>query len=309
MKDPTDDRFRRQHGAIGRADALADGLSRSQIRRRVQSGAWIEPMPGVYRHAAHPVTPEQQIMAALLSAGPGAVASHQAAAYLWGLLRWSEAERRAAVMVALPAHPRRYGFDIHRVAAVDWSRVRVWKGIECTDPLWTAVDLAGVAGGVLLDLAIDRGLASRLFDVSGLEAEVARRAGRGRPGVGRMRERLQLRGLIGAPHPSVLESRAIRFLRRYRLPLIRSEVAVGDRGDYRVDFCLMEQVMWEVDGYAWHFNPEQMARDNARRDAIRLAGIDLYVDTWQTLNRDQAGIARKLRAAVTARRGRIAIPP
>ena len=309
MKDGTDDRFARQHGVIGRQDALADGLTRSQIRRRVQSGRWLEPMPGVYRHAAHPVTPEQQIMAAVLSAGPPAVASHQAAAYLWGLLSWPEAGDRAAVTVPLPAHPRSYGFDVHRVRHLDWARVQIWKGIECNDPIWTVLDLAGVVSGTVLDRAVDRGLAMRLFTIAGLQAEVVRRAGRGRAGVGRLRERLELRGLIGAPHPSVLESRAMRFLRRYRIPVIRSEVVVGDNGEYRVDFHLMEQVMWEVDGYAWHFSPEQMERDNARRDAIRLSGLDLYVDTWRTLGGNQPVIARKLRVAITNASSRTPAPP
>jgi hypothetical protein len=309
MKDPTDDRFRRQYGVIGRRDALADGLSQAQIRRRVASGAWLECMPGVFRHAAHAVTPEQLIQAAVLSAGPPAVASHQAAAYLWGLLRWSEAGSRAAVTVPAPAHPRRYGFDVHRVRDLDWGRVRVWKGIECTDPMWTVVDLAAVADATLVDEAIDRGLASRLFTVGGLEADLERRSRQGRPGVGRLRERLQLRGLIGAPQPSVLESRAVRFLRRYRIPVIRSEVVVGDEGEYRVDFWLVETVMWEVDGYAWHFSPEQMARDNVRRDSIRLSGIDLYVDTWRTLDRAQPAIARKLRAAITTTSRRSPAPP
>lgn len=173
--------------------------------------------------------------------------------------------------------------------------------------IWTAVDLASVVVGTELDRAVDRGLASGLFTVAALRAEVSRRAGR--RGTGRLAERLEQRGLIGAPKPSVLESRATRFLHRYRIPVIGSEIVMGDDGEYRVDFRLVEGVMWEVDGYVWHFTPEQMARDNARRDAIRLTGTDLYVDTWQTLDRNQPGIARKLRVAVTAGWLRSRAPP
>src|ERR1700728_1421547 len=133
MKDATDDRFRRQHGTISRSQALADGLSHRQVQHRVASGQWIVIYPGVYRHAAHTITPEQQIVAAVLSAGPGAVASQQAAAYLWGLLDWREAQSRAAVTVMVPAHPRAHGFDVHRSNHLDWGRVRVWEGVEGTD--------------------------------------------------------------------------------------------------------------------------------------------------------------------------------
>src|ERR1700722_12146800 len=104
MKDRTDDRFRRQHGAISRSEAVADGLSHRQIQQRGASGQWILIYPGAYRPAAHTITPEQQILAAVLSAGPGAVASHQAAAYLWGLLEWREAQSRAAGTVMGPGH-------------------------------------------------------------------------------------------------------------------------------------------------------------------------------------------------------------
>src|ERR1700755_1103764 len=110
MKDGLDDRFRRQHGLITRADALAAGLSHRQIRYRVAAGLWLPVSPGIYRHPAHPVTPAQRLLAAVLAAGPTAVASHQSAAYLWGLLDWAEIAGRTAVTVPGTVHPRAYGF-------------------------------------------------------------------------------------------------------------------------------------------------------------------------------------------------------
>ena len=124
MKDSTNDRFRRQYGVLHRIEALGDGVSSRQIKRRVASGQWIVVSPGVLRHAAFPITAEQQILAAVLAAGRGAVASHQAAAYLWGLLEWPEAGSRAAVSVPRSSNPRPHGFDVHRVGDLDWARVR-----------------------------------------------------------------------------------------------------------------------------------------------------------------------------------------
>jgi hypothetical protein len=302
MKHAVDDRFRRQHGVVSRPDALADGLSYRQIQYRVASGLWIAAGPGVYRHAAHPVTPEQQILAALLSAGPGAVASHESAAYLWGLLDWHEAGERPAVTVLSPAHPRAHGFDVHRVGDLDWGRVRRWKGIECTDPLWTLCDLGATVDGTLLDRAIDRALARRLVSVSGLEAEVGRRSKPGRRGVGSLRERLAIRGYIGAPEPSVLESRTTRFLARHRIAIEQTEVVDGPDGEYRIDFSLAYPVMLEVDGYVWHYTPEHKARDDERRNRLRLAGIELYVSNWRQLHRGEARLASVLRQAVSRTR-------
>jgi hypothetical protein len=263
----------------------------------------------VYRHAASPITPEQQILAAVLAAGRGAVASHQAAAYLWGLLEWSEAGSRAAVSVLRPAHPRGRGFDVHRVGDLDWARVKVWKGIECTDPLWTLADLGAAVEGVMVDRAIDRGLAKRLVTVKGLQAEIERRSGPGRRGVGILRERLALRGFVGAPHPSALESRTLAFLTRYRIPIEASEVVQGPDGEYRVDFSLVPPVMLEVDGYVWHYSPEHLQRDHERRNRLKLAGIDLYVSNWLELYRREAGLARLLRQAISQTRSRTPGPP
>src|ERR1700722_10174007 len=308
MKDATDDRFRRQHGAISRSEALSAGLSYRQIQHRVATGQWIVIYPGVYRHAAHTVTPEQQILAAVLSAGPGAVASHQAAAYLWGLLEWGEAQSRAAVTVAVPAHPRKLGFDVHRSNHVDWGRIRVWKGIECTDPLWTLADLGAVAAGALLDPAIDRALANRLVTVEGLQAEIARQSKQGRRGVGVLRQHLSTRGFIGAPQPSVLESRTRAFLARYRIPVEGAEVVTGPDGEYRIDFGLVHPVMLEVDGYVWHFSPEHQDRDYERRNRLKLLGIDLYGAHWRQLYRRPAYLARVLREALKLR-SRTPAPP
>jgi hypothetical protein len=309
MKVRIEDVFGRQHGLVSRSDALAAGLTQRQIRYRVASGLWIQVSPGVYRHPAHPVTPEQRILAAVLGAGRAAVASHQSAACLWGLLEWNETAQRPAVSVARPAHPRAYGFDLHRVAELDWRRVRTWKGVDCTDPLWTLGDLGGVVDGALVDRAIDRGLAKRLITVAGLEAEVARRSRPGQRGIGVLRGRLQLRGFVGAPRPSVLESRTLAFLARYGIPVHGCEVVVGPENEYRIDFSLVPPVMLEMDGYVWHFSPEHTARDDRRRNALRVSGIELYVSNWLGLRRDGPGLARTLLQAVSPRRSRTTAPP
>jgi hypothetical protein len=297
MTDATNDVFRRQHGVISRADAVAAGLSNRQIQCRTAAGLWIAVHPGVYRHASHPISPEQQILAAVLAAGPGAVASHQAAAYLWGLLSWREAGSRPAVTVRRPASPRARGFDVHRALELDWARVRHCKGIPCTDPLSTLASIGAINDGALVDCAIDRALAKRLVTMAAIQHELARRSRQGRRGVGVLRQRLATRGYIGVPHPSVLESRALAFLARHRIPVQRSEVVVGPDGEYRVDFSLVPPVMLEVDGYVWHFSPEHQDRDHARRNHLKLCGIDLYVTNWRQLFRREADLAKLLRQA------------
>jgi hypothetical protein len=298
MNSAIGERFRRQHGSISRADALALGLTHRQIALRVRSGEWIAAKPGVYRNAATPVTPEMLIVEAILSAGPAACASHGSAAYLWSMLTWSEAGERATVTVPAPRNPRRYGFDVHRTTDLQWERVRCWKGIDCTDPLRTLSDLGVVVSPVLLDRAVDRALSSGLVTVRGLEDEINRRSVRGRSGLGILRERLRARGLTGAPRSTVLEMRGVQFLKRYGLPVLAREVVAGSGGEYRIDFVLAPRLGWELDGYVWHFSPEHKSRDERRRNRLRAEGWELYISDWRSLSREPLLIAQTLRLAI-----------
>src|SRR5690242_16501161 len=73
----------KQFGLVTRDQALAAGLSEDAIGRRVRSGRWVRLHPNVYRLAGAPDTWEQRILAAVLAAGPTAIASHLSAAVLW----------------------------------------------------------------------------------------------------------------------------------------------------------------------------------------------------------------------------------
>src|SRR5947208_7102429 len=82
-----------QHGAISRRQALSEGMPARAIDRRLASGEWVRMFQGAYRLGGSECTWEQTIMAGCLAAGPGAVASHRAAAALLGMPgvpRWVE---------------------------------------------------------------------------------------------------------------------------------------------------------------------------------------------------------------------------
>ena len=63
---------------IGDLDTLE--VSRQQRRTLVSRGMICVVHPGVFRHAAHPPSWDQSVLAAVLAAGDGAVASHLTAA-------------------------------------------------------------------------------------------------------------------------------------------------------------------------------------------------------------------------------------
>jgi hypothetical protein len=283
-------RFRAQHGLVTRAELRALGMTSRLERQQIESGEWELVGPTVVRLSGAPRTPEQDLLAACLWAGPSAVASHQSAAWLWGL--W-DFPRRHATTVARGVSARPRGADVHRPREPP-AHVVMHRGIPCTNPLRSLVDLAAVVTEDGLDGAIDRAVASRLLAAEGIEAEVIRLSRHGRPGVGVMRAALRRRGFTGAPHPSVLESRTLRLLRRFGIEPLGTEVRMGPGGRYRVDILLAPNVVMEVDGFAYHSDPEQMAEDKRRRTQIRLGGNVLLEYTWRDIVYDAHRVAREV---------------
>ncbi len=80
----TERRAELQWGLLTYAQARGSGLSPQQIQRRVASGRWRQVRHGVFAVAGVPPSWEQCVMAAVLAAGDGAVASHFTAGALVG---------------------------------------------------------------------------------------------------------------------------------------------------------------------------------------------------------------------------------
>ena len=289
-------RFRSQHGLVTTAEARVLGLSSEQIKRRVDRGDWQRLPGGVLRAEASPADPLQALHAACLAGGPGAMASHQSAAWLWGF--WPVPDRPSLV-VPRGGNGRLPGVEVHRLVQSP-PRVSFQHNVPCTDPLRTLIDLAGVIPVSRLDEAVDRALASRLVTVAGLEAELERSGGRGRTGTGVMRAALRRRGLIGAPHPSVLESRTLRLLAWGGVRPVAVEMVAGEDGRYRLDMALVEWVAMEADGFTYHATPEQKAEDERRRNRIRLGGMTLLVYTWRDITYDGRRVLAEVHQAIAA---------
>ncbi len=287
-------RFKSQHGLIRRSELRLLGVSAHVERAKTAKGEWERVGRRVIRLAGSPATPEQKLLAACLEAGPTALASHQSAAWLWGLAPGPD---RPAITIGRNSPTRFEGVEVHRPMDPP-EHISVVRDIPCTDPLRTRRDLAGVCDADVLDNAIDVALARRLVTVAALEAEIRRSARPGRTGVGRLRRGLARRGMSGAPHPSVLESRVLRLLRRIGIEPIAVEVKAGSDGRYRVDTLLDPNVALEVDGYTYHAAPELKAEDERRRGRLRLDGIFVLVYDWTEVLRDARRIGAECHEAM-----------
>lgn len=288
-------RFRDQYGIVSRSQLYALGASRALVRRRLATGEW-EAMNGrVVRLASAAPAPEQQLLGLCLAAGPGAVASHLSAAWLWHLCELPE---RHAITVARTMSSRTMGGDVHRPRQYP-SRVVVQRGIPCTTPLRTIVDAAAVCTPDELEDVVDRALANRLVSVDGIEAELARTAGVGRPGTRALRGALAWRRSVGCAKASALESLALRLLHRAGIKPLGLEVKVGDDRTYRVDIMLRPNLAMEVDGYAFHSGPEQMTEDARRRNRLLMSGVRVLVYTWRDIAHDGHRVLAEVRHALS----------
>src|SRR4051794_30040297 len=242
----------RQRGLITHAQAILAGASDAFIHRRLASGEWIAVHVGVYRHASVPVTAEQEVLAAILAGGEHAVASHRTAAWLWKLL--AAPYEIPEISVARRTSGRLRSVLAHHPTDLVGRQIVLRNGIWVTDPMRTALDVAGVVPLHVAHLVVDRGIGNRLFTVEGLVAVLDRSGRRGRPGSGRLRQVLAERGVSakGRP-PSVLESRMALLLRRLGIADPVAEYVPFPGAPYRFDFAWPEiKVAVEVDGYGTH---------------------------------------------------------
>jgi hypothetical protein len=131
----------RQHGLVAIGQLIRLGYSQHHIRWRIRVGILFRVYRGVYAVAGSADTFEFRVMAAVLAARAGALASHRCAAVLYGLRRIRC--DRPAITVAGRKPPEINGIERHRrdtLTTVDRARIGV---IPVTAPAWTLLDLAG----------------------------------------------------------------------------------------------------------------------------------------------------------------------
>lgn len=77
---------RRQYALFTVVQAMDAGLSPRQVEAGERPGRRERLYRGVHRMGGAPVGDEQRLLAAVLAVGPGAAASHRAAAWVWRLV-------------------------------------------------------------------------------------------------------------------------------------------------------------------------------------------------------------------------------
>lgn len=287
----------RQHGLVTLGQARGVGATRATLRTRIDAGSWRVVDRGVLRVAGAPVTWESELLARVLSAGPGAVASHRSAGALWGL----EGCRPGIPELTVP-NGRRYrragvrtheSTDLHLVAPVRR------QGIPTTPVTRTLLDLGAVVDRGRVHVALDDARRRRLTDWDALLHTLTTHARRGRDGVGTLRAILDDHYGEVAVTDSGFERLVFALLVAAGLPrpVLHYELVVGVHRCH-LDLAYPDaRVAIELDGRD-HLRPEVFETDRLRQNSVVLAGWTLLRFTWRQYVDRPFDLVRDVRRAL-----------
>lgn len=272
----------RQHGVIGQHQLDAFAPSRSAARHEVAKPQWEAIGPTTFRSSGSPETDLQKLMAAVLDAGPGAVASHPSSASLWSVPGFDLLPSHVTLMRATTT--RRPGSGVrHEARHLAADQVTVLHGIPVTRPERVPFDLANIGvSGARIERIVDRLWSDRLVSGPSLRRVKRSLPLRGFRGTALMREILAERGDDWIPPASGLESRTMELLNQNGIHGYERQVDLGaNEWIGRVDFVNRDRrIIVEVQSDRHHAALSSRRDDALRFERFRQAGF-MVIEVWE----------------------------
>jgi hypothetical protein len=257
------------------------GISRQQRRTLVARGTLVPLAPGVFRHCAWSGSWRTSVLAAVLAAGDGAVASHLTA----GALSRLEGVRPREIEVTVP-HPRHLSSalaTVHRSRDLVAAQVDTTTAIPRTTAARTLLDIAPRCTESELESMLDHAERRGIVWRPHLRWRLDQLARHGRAGVPALRELLDR--TEGRPlGDSWLEQEALRLITRAGLPVPRCQVKLRKQGGgiARVDLFWDEaRLVVELDGHATHATRRARQAGAERTARLRLQGWEVVTFTYE----------------------------
>jgi very-short-patch-repair endonuclease len=289
---------RRQGGAFTWAQARECGMGKATIGRRVSTGVWNRPYPGVYVLGGAPPTRLQALWAAVLAAGGGALVSHESGAIFHGAR--GLAPEPLTLTAPHGAHHRLTGVTVHQIDDVaEWHRTTV-DGLPVVTAARSVVELGSRLslerlGDVADDLVQARATTWRA--IGAVFRDVARP---GKPGMPTVAALLDDRFGTGVPAASALERALFTALAAAGLPAPVRQMPLPGHGRVRglVDAAYLDaRVLLETDGRTYHMRLQDMRRDRERdAQAVATGWVTLRFMYDQVVG-DPAGVCADIAAA------------
>jgi very-short-patch-repair endonuclease len=268
-------------GCITIDQALACGLTRRQLRHRLDTGRVERLGPRALRIAGSPPSWEQALMAGLLDLGRGAVVSYRAAAVLFGFDGFRAGPVEFTVDRA--RHGVRSPWIVHTtltLGRVDRTSVGPFA---CTTASRTVIDLARSGNRDELERAMDSAIRDGHSSPVFLKKRLAALRGPGRWGV-RLLDEL----LVDAGGHSKLERAFLQLVRTAGLPRPKCQRIYRIDGVTvaRVDFDFAPRlVVVEVSGRRGHVSDAERAKDARRRNELGAFGLLVLEFTYDDVLR------------------------
>jgi hypothetical protein len=277
-----------QWGVIGLQQLLDCGVSADTADRWRAAGRLHTIHRGVYALGHSSVPIEGRLIAALLHAGSGALLSHAAAGWWWGIL-----DREPGVIdVSAPGRRRSPdGVRVHHPRVLDGTR---YRRLPITTVSRTLLDLAAQSSIEQLRRSLAQADYRRLLILE----DVASVCSRGHSGAVRLRAALERHEPRIAMTRSELERRFLEACEAAGIELPEVNAVVEG---WTVDMLWRsERVIVELDGRDNHSSPGQMERDRRKDLQLRAAGYVVVRYTWAQITFEAHAVIADLRAILSS---------
>ncbi len=248
----------RQHGRISHAQMLAAGIDRDRIKRWRADGRLRPVYRGVYAVGHTATVPLADLMAAVLTCGDGAHASHRSVLHARGIVR--EAPSRPEVSVPTPGGRRQKGIVVHRRMSLPPRDTMIFEAIAMTTVPRALLDVAPTLEPSVLCRACHEAWVRCRVTPAQIEACITRNPTK--PGAAKLRR------ACGADTTlSELESGFLVLLDRHSLPRPRTNIDLaGDKVDCHWP---RHELTVELHSYRFHATRWGFENDNTRRRRSR----------------------------------------
>jgi len=268
--DTLDDRIHRlaRLGLVTRPSLIAVGLTDDDIRGRLERGSLRTVHAGVYATFGTPLDYRARVLGACLAAGPGSVASHRSALWMWDLL---DGDHPVEITSPRQSHPTPGGIVVHRPNVLRPIDVVTRRQVRVTTPMRALLDAGAVLAPSTVGHCIELALTKKLVTVKGLRVILGDLGGRGRTGTAALRGHLDRRALGDRSPESMIEPLMARLLYADLGigPVEYQKTLTLDGQDVRPDFLVeIAKTAVEVDGLDAHASRDALDQDLARQNLL-----------------------------------------
>ncbi|MET9328607.1 DUF559 domain-containing protein [Tsukamurella sp. NPDC003166] len=279
-------------GVITATQARKCGLTPRAIGSRLARGEWIALGRGVYLVADHHFTDAARIRGAV--ALTGGVADAQTALWWHGMVEDPPLPTTVSAPTKRHRSPRYLApLEIHRrdLLADD---IEVVRGLPVTRRPLTLLDCVGVRADATT--LMDRSLQTAEVTVSSLSGAVDRNAGRHG-----MAEARRVVEIVESDTESEAEREFAALMLAEGISGWETQLPIGR---YRADFTWPEeQLVVEVDGWAFHKDAVRFQRDHDKRNDFARRGLTVLAFTWHDVVYDPVSTVEAVVAVLRERRG------